>query len=324
MTVFHTFHSFFHILWFPVISRHNLLCSTALFRVFLHILPLTIFSESLQEEAAGMRTHAAKSVLESGRVLFVPVGHIRPNPSQPRRMFDMAGLQELAASIAQYGVLQPLTVRKTAAGFELVAGERRLRASKMAGLPVVPCIVVAVDEQDSCMLAMVENLQRRDLDYIEQAEALARLMQTYHLSQEQAAQKIGKSQSAVANKLRLLQHSPAILQALRENGLSERHARALLRVRGEQERLRIIALIRQNDWTVAKTEQYIDALAAPAPQERKELGGFRLRDVRIFFNSVNHQLELIRAAGIDAGSERSETDAEIVLTIRIPKKSAKV
>ncbi|MCQ2419986.1 MAG: ParB/RepB/Spo0J family partition protein [Clostridia bacterium] len=271
-----------------------------------------------------MRTRAAKSVLESGRVLFVPVGQIRPNPSQPRRVFDMAGLQELAASIAQYGVLQPLTVRKTAAGFELVAGERRLRASKMAGLPVVPCIVAAVDEQDSCMLAMVENLQRRDLDYIEQAEALARLMQAYHLSQEQAAQKIGKSQSAVANKLRLLQHSPAVLQALREGKLSERHARALLRVRGEAERLRVIALILQNDWTVAKTEQFIDELAKPAPQEKKELGAFKLRDVRVFFNSVNHQLELIRAAGIEAGSERRETDAEIVLTIRIPKKTAKL
>lgn len=270
-----------------------------------------------------MRTRAVKSVLESSRVLFVPVGQIRPNPSQPRRVFDLATLQELADSIAQYGVLQPLTVRKSTAGFELVAGERRLRAAKMAGLPVVPCIVAAVDEQDSCMLAMVENLQRRDLDYIEQAEALARLMQSFHLSQEQAARKIGKSQSAVANKLRLLQHSPAVLQALREGGLSERHARALLRVPGEQERLRVIALISQGDWTVAKTEQYIDGLCRPAPPERRELTGFKLRDMRVFFNSVDHQITLIRAAGIDASSERRETDAEIILTVRIPKNAAK-
>ena len=144
-------------------------------------------------------------------------------------------------------------------------------------------------------------------------------MQQYHLSQEQAAQKIGKSQSAVANKLRLLRHSAEVLEALRECGLSERHARALLRIDNEEEKLRTIDLIRQGEWTVARTEQYIDTRLQQAPP-KKPFVSFRLRDVRVFFNSVNHQLELIRSAGIDAGSEQRETEQEIILTIRIPKK----
>lgn len=267
-----------------------------------------------------MPKRTSRTVLESGRVLFVPAARIRPNPAQPRKVFDPAGLQELALSIAQYGILQPLTVRKKDGYYELVAGERRLRAAKLAGLTEVPCIVVSVDEEESGMLALVENLQRRDLDFIEEAQSLARLMQQYRLSQEQAARKIGKSQSAVANKLRLLRHSPEVLAALREGNLSERHARALLKLDSEEEKLRVIALIRQGEWTVAKTEQYIEALGAAAPQPKRELGGFQLRDVRVFFNSVNHQLELIRSAGIDAGSSRQETDQEIILTIRIPKR----
>ena len=267
-----------------------------------------------------MARKKSPSVLASGRVVYLPTARIRPNPAQPRTIFDTAGLQELAASIRQYGVLQPLTVRKQNGVYELVAGERRLRAARLAGLAEVPCLVACVDEASSGMLALVENLQRRDLDYIEQAEGLAGLMQQYHLSQEQAAQRVGKSQSAVANKLRLLRHPPAVLQALRENRLSERPARALLKLPQASERLRVIALIAQGDWTVARTEQYIDALLAP-PQPRRELGPFLLRDARVFLNSVNHSLALIRAAGIDAGSDQQETDREIILTIRIPKRA---
>ena len=262
---------------------------------------------------------ARKSMFLSRRVLYLPVSGIRANPNQPRRHFDEVALRELAESIRQYGILQPLTVRKADGGFQLVAGERRLRAARLAGLSEVPCIVVSVDEEDSGMLALVENLQRRDLDFIEEAQSLARLMQQYRLSQEQAARKIGKSQSAVANKLRLLQHSPAVLEALREGGLSERHARALLKIPDEREKLRLIERIREGEWTVARTEQYIELMAQQSPA-KKRLGGFQLRDVRVFFNSVNHQLELIRSAGIDAGSEQRETEREIILTIRIPKK----
>ncbi len=262
----------------------------------------------------------SKSLLESGRVVFLPVAGIRPNPSQPRRVFDPAGLQELAASIAEYGVLQPLTVRKSPSGLELVAGERRLRAARLAGLGEVPCLVIAASEEQSGLLALVENLQRRDLDFIEEAEGLARLMRLYHLSQEQAAQRVGKSQSAVANKLRLLHLPGPVLAALRGAGLTERHARALLKLPDEPSQLRAVQLAAEGGWTVAKTEQYIDAQLRPAPPAKRGLAPFRLRDARVCLNGVRHQLELAQEHGVDAACEQAETEREIVLTIRIAKK----
>ena len=263
-----------------------------------------------------------KGMWTGRRVLYLSVDAIRANPDQPRKYFEPEALRELAESIGRYGILQPLTVRRRENGYELIAGERRLRAAGMAGLTQAPCLVAAVDEEASGMLALVENLQRRDLDFIEEAEGLARLMKTWGLSQEQAARKVGKSQSAVANKLRLLRLSPSVLAELRLHGLSERHARALLKLPDEAERLRVIGLIAQGEWTVAKTEQYIDSLLAPRTPQRRELGGFVLRDVRLFLNSIDHQLDLVRAAGVGASRERQETEQEIVLTIRIPKREA--
>ena len=265
-----------------------------------------------------------RGLLESGRILYLPTEQLRPNPSQPRKIFDSDGLQELAASIQNYGILQPLTVRRRNGEYELVAGERRLRAAKLAGLTEVPCILLTVDEQQSSMVALVENLQRRDLDYIEEAEGLARLMRQYGLNQEQAAAKVGKSQSAVANKLRLLRHSPAVLAALRENGLSERHARALLRLPTEQERMAALAVIVKQQMNVAKTEEYIEALLTKKKQPEEPKKGIRkliVRDVRLFLNSVNHSLDLIRGAGFRAEASQEETDSEIVLTIRLPKRA---
>ncbi len=265
-----------------------------------------------------------RGLMESGRILYLPTEQLRPNPSQPRKIFDSDGLQELAASIQNYGILQPLTVRRRNGEYELVAGERRLRAAKLAGLTEVPCILLTVDEQLSSMVALVENLQRRDLDYIEEAEGLARLMRQYGLNQEQAAAKVGKSQSAVANKLRLLRHSPAVLAALRENGLSERHARALLRLPTEQERMAALAVIVKQQMNVAKTEEYIEALLTKKKQPEEPKKGIRkliVRDVRLFLNSVNHSLDLIRGAGIRAEASQEETDSEIVLTIRLPKRA---
>lgn len=262
-----------------------------------------------------------KSWMETGRVVHLPIHAIYPNPGQPRKIFDPAGLQELAASILQYGILQPLTVRRKGDFYELVAGERRLRASRMAGLTEVPCIVMALDEEQSGMLALVENLQRRDLDYIEEAEGLARLMRIYGLSQEQAASRVGKSQSAVANKLRILRHSPKVLEALRTHQLSERHARALLKLTSEQDRLDTIRIIVDRNLNVARTEQYIDRLTDPPANTPRPVRGLILRDVRVFLNTVSHNLEIIRSAGIPADCGQEETDNEIVLTIRIPKQA---
>lgn len=258
----------------------------------------------------------------AGRLLLLPPEQIRPNPGQPRRYFDRAGLEELAASIAQHGMLQPLTVRRQGTGYELVAGERRLRAAKMLGMTEVPCLLLSLTEEQSGLAALVENLQRRDLDCWEQAEGIARLMRLYVLSQEQAAARLGISPSAVANKLRLLKHSPAVRAALRDHGLSERHARALLRLPTEDQRLEAIGIIVRGDLNVAKTEALVEAMLTkqPKPKPKRKL---LVRDLRLFLNSVDRHLETLKLAGFPAGTTREETESEIILTIRLPKQQQK-
>ena len=171
------------------------------------------------------------------RVLQLPVSAIRPNPMQPRRVFEEAGLQELADSVKQHGILQPLTVRRTGRGWELVAGERRLRAAKRAGLVTVPCLETSADDRQSALLALVENLQRQDLHYFEEAEAIAAYLRQTGCTQEEAASLLGRSPSAVANKLRLLRLSPACREVLEKGCLRQRRARCLLRLENREERL---------------------------------------------------------------------------------------
>lgn len=255
----------------------------------------------------------------AGQILLLPPEQIRPNPGQPRRAFDRESLQELAASIAQHGLLQPITVRRQGDCYELVAGERRLRAARMAGLAEIPCILLSLNEEQSGLLSLVENLQRQDLDCWEEAEGIARLMRLYGLNQEEAAKRLGKSPSAVANKLRLLKHSPAVRAALRANGLSERHARALLRLSEESQRLEAIAVIARRDLNVAKTEAYVDELLLRPHRERQGQRKLLVRDLRLFLNSVDRHLETLKQAGIPAEVQREETEEAVVLTIRLPK-----
>ena len=262
-----------------------------------------------------------KGLYESNKVLYLPVAAIAPNPDQPRRHFSREGLEELAASIAEHGVLQPLSVRRGAQGYELISGERRLRAAKLAGLAEVPCIVVNVDSQGSSLLALVENLQRRDLDFVEEASALARLIETYHLSQEEAARRIGKSQSAVANKLRLLRLSPQVLKLLLEAGCTERHARALLKLENPELQLQAAQYVAREHLTVAKTEAYVESLLSPAPPKRRR-PTYLIKDVRFFLNTVTKGLTMMKTAGVDADCQRQETEDSILLTIRIPKRTA--
>lgn len=257
----------------------------------------------------------------STRVQYISLSQLAPNPQQPRRSFDEAALRELADSIRAYGILQPLTVRRVGSGYQLVAGERRMRAARIAGLREVPCLVAQVDEQDAGMLALIENLQRRDLDCFEEAAAIARLIGRYGLSQEQAAEKLGKSQSAVANKLRLLRLSEPVRQGLRQAGLTERHARALLRLPDETAQLSALAVIAAHRWNVAQTESYIERLLteAPAPQRSAT---YIIKDVRLFLNSIDRSLQVMRQSGVNADLGRRDTDNEILLTIRIPKQRA--
>lgn len=259
----------------------------------------------------------------STRVQYIPLGRIRPNPQQPRRSFDEEGLAELAASIRACGILQPLTVRRAGEGYELVAGERRLRAARIAGLREVPCLVAQVGEEDSALLALMENLQRRDLDCWEEAQAIARLISRYGLSQEEAARRLGRAQPTVANKLRLLRLPEDVRALLRENGLTERHARALLRLQDPEVQRRAAGDMVRRGMNVAQAEAYVEKLLQSAqvtpPRGRST---YIIKDVRLFLNSVDRGLHLMRQAGVDAGWDRQDTDREILLTIRIPKRAS--
>ena len=260
-----------------------------------------------------MQCQKLKTYMETGRVLFLPPRLIRPNPAQPRKIFRQEHLEELADSIRQHGILQPLSVRRVGTGYELIAGERRLRAAQMAGLSEIPCIVMNMDDRESGMAAMVENLQRQDLDFVEEARGISHLMSQWSMSQEQAARLLGKSQSAIANKLRLLRHSPEVLTALREAGLTERHGRALLKLEGERDKLEAIAVIAQQSMSVARAEKYIQELAAGREKTPQRI------NVGAFLNNLNQSLARIQSSGIRAVSERRETEDRIVLTITIPK-----
>ena len=260
-----------------------------------------------------MQCQKLKTYMESGRVVFLPPKGIRANPSQPRQVFDQEALEELAGSIRQHGILQPLSVRRVGTGYELVAGERRLRAALLAGLTEVPCIVMQMDDRESGLAALVENLQRQDLDFIEEALGISRLMELTDMNQEQTARLLGKSQSAVANKLRLLRHSEPVLEALRRERLTERHGRALLKLPQEQDKLDAIAQISRQGLSVAQTEKYIQSLLRHKPQAPART------NVGAFLNSLTLSLSRMQSCGIPAVSERRETDSQIVLTITIPK-----
>jgi ParB family chromosome partitioning protein len=262
-----------------------------------------------------------------GGIIYLPVEDIYPSPVQPRKSFDETGIGDLADSISQYGILNPLTVRLRTGRYELVAGERRLRAAKKAGLAEVPCILLDINMEDASLIALVENLQRKDLDFIEEAQGIDHLIKLFGMSQEEAARRIGKSQSAVANKLRLLRLPQDVQDSLRGHGLTERHGRALLRLESAQEQRDALKYIVANDLTVAAADEYVESLLAVkeaeqivARQEPKKL--FILKDVRVFMNTLIHGIDLMKQGGIDAGMERRETDDKLIFTISIPKNKA--
>lgn len=263
------------------------------------------------------------ALYQSGRIHMLPIERISPNPRQPRRHFPEQPLRELAESIRQHGVLQPLSVQKTPTGYVLIAGERRLRAAGLAGLTHVPCILVKATPQDSALLALVENLQRSDLHYLEEAAAISRLITTYGMSQEEAARQLGRSQPAIANKLRLLRLSTACGELLRKYELTERHARALLRLEGEEARLEALRHIGEKQMTVAAAEEYIESqLHKKQKDEKAKKRLFIIKDVRLFLNTVDRGMETIRRAGVDAQFQREDSEEQITITIQIPKRQA--
>lgn len=253
------------------------------------------------------------------QVLELSVDLIHPNPHQPRQSFSPDELDALARSIGNVGVLQPLVVRRTASGWELIAGERRLRAAKLAGLQTVPCLPMEADEESSSLLALVENLLRSDLDVWEEAYALRNMIDQFHLSQEEAGQKIGLSQSAVANKLRLLKLPKDVIDALRQAGSTERHARAILRLPTEDLQRKAAAHIVRYQLNVASTEAYVNNLCRQNKTPRKAVPIYRTKDVRLFLNTIQRSLSIMQSAGVPASLKREESDQEITLLIHIPK-----
>ena len=237
---------------------------------------------------------------------LLPTDAIRPNPNQPRKQFDEAALGELAASIEASGLIQPLIVRPAAGGYELIAGERRLRACRSLGMREVPCIIQFVPDESSAILALVENLQRRDLHYLEEAECYRALLSAYGITQDQLAARLGKSQSFLANKLRLLRLSPSVRRQITRERLTERHARALLRLRDEKLQLETIARIADKQLNVKETERLVErTIEQVSAPPRPKL--FRLlKDYRLFVNSVRFGAEQLRDAGM--GVEITETE----------------
>ena len=264
--------------------------------------------------------------IERSSITYLPVDAIYPSTVQPRKRFEQEALAELSESIAQYGVLNPLTVRRRGTSYELIAGERRLRAATLAGLREVPCIVVDANMEDASLIALVENLQRRDLDFVEEAEGIAQLISLFGMSQEEAARRLGKSQPSIANKLRLLRLPKDVLDTLRDDNLTERHGRALLRLPGEgAQRAALHEMVAQR-MNVSAAEAYVEELLAAPPvvETSEELQSrrrtmFVLKDVRVFLNTLAHGLDIMKQGGIDADLQKHETDTELVLTISIPK-----
>lgn len=268
-----------------------------------------------------MQATKTRPAARRGGILYLRTEDIAPNPVQPRQVFDDEAIRELSDSIREYGILNPLTVRLRGGRYELVAGERRLRAARLAGLREAPCLLLDVNLEDAGLIALVENLQRKDLDFLEEATGIRQLISMFGMSQEEAARRLGRSQSAVANKLRLLKLPPDVLEALRENGLSERHGRALLRLGSAEAQRAALEVILERDLTVAATESYIESLLA-APPAAAPSGGKRsliLKDVRLFLNSLRRSVEVMKQGGIDAGIRREETDEALIVTISIPK-----
>ncbi len=258
------------------------------------------------------------AALQSSEVLYLPIDKISLNPYQPRRIFDKAAIDDLSRSIRQYGVMQPICVRIIGTKYELVAGERRLRASKQAGLTVIPALIVNINDNDSAVLALIENLQRENLNYLEEAEGYLNLINHYSFTQEMVAEKVSKSQSAVANKLRILKLSKEIQHMLLGNGLSERHARALLALDTDEQRMEVLKKVIAHGLTVKKTEDLIKAMLEEK-EEKKKNPNIRhfIRDVRLFTNTIKQAVEVMNSSGLPTEYEVEETKDGCFISIAV-------
>ena len=262
------------------------------------------------------------------QIVNVNVENITPNPYQPRQSFSEDNLQELADSIASYGVIQPLTVRKIDEDkqYQLIAGERRLRAVKLLGKTEVPVIIKNLENREMAEIALIENLQRKDLNFIEEAEAYNKLIEEFNLTQTELATRIGKAQSTIANKLRLLNLPGSILHVIQQGGLNERQARALLKLDKKDDMLDIVEEAVRKDLNVRETEELVNKVKDSSKEERKEAetgkitGAFA--DIRLYLNTIEKTINQLDEAGANFKVERSETEDAVEFHIRIKREQA--
>ena len=263
--------------------------------------------------------------LSDQSIAYIPVDKIRPNPYQPRRTFDQMQLEELASSIREFGVLQPISVRyMNHSSYELVAGERRLRACKLVGLKTIPAVVMELSDRDSALLALIENLQRENLNFLEESEGYFNLIRDYGLTQEELATKVGKSQSTIANKMRLLKLPPLVKKMIIDHDLSERHSRALLKIPEEQLQLSILKKIIDEGLTVKKTEALVERtiqrLMDESKGKKEQKVKAYLKDIRLFTNTIQQAINVMKQAGVEAHYKMQEKDHCYEITIQIPTK----
>lgn len=274
----------------------------------------------------GLERKIEEKKVDEKKITMIPIDLIRPNPYQPRRKFDQATMDELCKSIQQYGIIQPINVRKISnTHYELVAGERRLRATAMTGQKEIPAIIVDVGEDDSAVMALIENLQREDLGYMEEAEGYRNLIKEHGLTQEELAQKIGKSQSTIANKIRLLRLSPMVKKILADNNLTERHARALLKLDDEQLQLKILQKVCEKGLNVRKTEELVqralEKYCNPSkPEDSKKRITKSIKDIRIFVNTIRQAIDTMKKSGVNARAAQIDRGEYLEFIVRIPKR----
>jgi len=255
----------------------------------------------------------------------LPVFSIEPSPFQARRNFSQAGLNELALSIRRNGLLQPITVRELEPGrYQLIAGERRLRACRIAGFAQIRAQVLHATDQEAAMLCMVENLQREGLHYFDEAEGILQLMHAHRLTQEQVAQQLGKQQSTIANKLRLLRLSPEVRRVLMANGLTERHARAILRLPDEAAQLRLLEKIVDNGLNVRETDLLVERELSREPAAMVSRRPRAVTDWRGADTAIRQTVNALCLAGLSAECRTRDLGDAIEISVTVPKGEAKV
>lgn len=302
------------------------LCGSAALKKLLSV------TDERRKESDNNRTASVSDSLDSGKIFRISADRIIPNHAQPRKLFDEDAILRLADSIRRYGLLQPLSVRRLCfrdgerGSYEIVAGERRFRAATLIGMEYIPCIIISADDRTAAELALIENIQREGLSMFEQAGAIAALIDIYSLTQEQIAAHLSASQSYVANKLRLLKLSEQERELITEGRLTERHARACLKIKDEDMRISIIEHVIAHGLNVSATEEYIDRKLCMLSEKRVPQNARKrkliLKDMRLFYNSIDKAIDIVKQSGAKVFSERHIADeygsVELVIKISPP------